>query len=151
MIIGKIKDLKLYKGLGPNIDKAIDYALSTDLLSLPVGKQDIDGKNIYINRQSYTGKAPADCAAENHNDYLDLQIVLKGSEGFGYADIGNATLKALEPYNPEKDVAKYTCTDETTYIMTEGSFALVFHEDIHRPQIRVNEEKVEKAVIKIKI
>jgi len=151
MIIGKIKDLKLYKGLSPNIDKAIDYALSTDLTALAVGKQDIDGKNITINRQSYTGKPAADCAAENHNDYLDLQIVLKGTEGFGYADIGNPTLKTLDPYNKEKDVTKYTCVDETVYTMTEGSFAIVFPEDVHRPQIKINEGTIEKAVIKIRI
>jgi YhcH/YjgK/YiaL family protein len=151
MIIGKLKDLNLYKGLCKNIDKAIDYAISTDLLSLAVGKYEIDGKNIYINRQSYTGKPVADCVAENHKDYLDLQILLKGSEGFGYADISNSTLQLIDPYNKEKDVTKYTCTDETVYTMTMGSFAILFPEDIHRPQIKINDSTIEKAVIKIKI
>ncbi|MDR3258174.1 MAG: YhcH/YjgK/YiaL family protein [Fusobacteriaceae bacterium] len=151
MIIGKLKDLNLYKGLSKNIDKAIDYAISTDLLSLAAGKYEIDGKNIYVNRQSYIGKPLADCAAENHKDYLDLQIVLKGTEGFGYADISNNTLNLIEPYNKEKDVTKYTCIDETIYTMTMGSFAILFPEDIHRPQIKINDSTVEKAVIKIKI
>jgi YhcH/YjgK/YiaL family protein len=151
MIIGKMKNLNIYKGLSANVDKAIDYANSTDLLALSEGKHEIDGKNIYLSRQSYVGKPFENCAAENHDKYLDLQILLKGTENFGYADFRNSTLKLLDPYNKEKDVTKYTVTDEATYTMTEGSFALIFPEDVHRPQIKVNEGKIEKAVIKIRL
>jgi len=151
MIIGKLKDLKKYKGLSANLDKAIDYTLSNDLLALSEGKHEIDGKDIFVSRQSYVGKPLEEAKAENHQVYLDLQILLKGTEKFGYADVSNATLKETDPYNPDKDVAKYTCEDETLYTMTEGSFAIVYPEDIHRPQIKVNDETIEKAVLKIKI
>ncbi len=53
MIIGKLRDLKRYKGISKNIDTAIDYVLNHDLLTLPKGKTEIDGKNVYVNRDTY--------------------------------------------------------------------------------------------------
>ena len=151
MIIGKLSNLIKCKGLNPNLDKAIDYILSNNLLDLSIGKHEIFGEDIFISRQSYIGKPLEETKAENHQIYLDLQIMLKGTEKFGYADILNATLKEIEPYNPDKDVAKYSCEDEALYVMTESSYAIVYPEDIHRPQVKINDENIEKAVVKIKI
>ena len=55
------------------------------------------------------------------------------------------------PYNTTKDVTKYACMDELVYEMSDGSYALVFPEDVHRPMIKINDEIVEKAVVKIKL
>lgn len=151
MIIGKIQDLNKFKGISNNINTAIEWLEKTDILNLPVGKYEIDGKNVYANRQSYLGKDVKDCKAENHDFYMDLQIVIKGSEGFGYADILNPSLKVLEPYNEVKDVTKYTVDDEIVYVVNDNHYALVFKEDIHRPQIKINDNQIEKLVLKIKI
>ena len=148
MIIGKIKDLKTYKGISKNIDTAIEYVEKTDLLSLPVGKYVIDD-DVIVNRQQYIGKDVMD--AENHENYLDLQIVLKGKEGFGYAHLSNPTLEVKIPYDNQKDVTKYNVVDECMYTMSDGSFALVFKEDIHRPGLKIDENLIEKIVIKIKV
>ena len=148
MIIGKIKDLKTYKGIHKAIDEAIEYVEKTDLLALEVGKY-IVSDNVTVNRQQYIGKDHMD--AENHERYLDLQIVVKGKEGFGYADISNPTLKEKTVYNDIKDVTKYDVEDEFIYTLNDGSFALVFKEDIHRPGLKVDDNLIEKVVIKIKI
>lgn len=150
MIIGKIQDLGTYKGLSKQIDDAIDYVLNTDLLALEVGKYVINDY-ITVNRQRYIGKAFDDCAPENHENFLDLQIVVKGKEGFGYAHIDNNTLEVSTPYNPIKDVTKYNVKEECIYEMSDGSFALVFKEDIHRPGIKIDDNYIEKVVIKIKV
>ena len=148
MIIGKLKDLKRYLGISKEIDDTINYTLSTDLLALENGRY---GLNDYlvVNRQQYIGKI--DPFAETHKKYLDLQIVLKGNEKMGYADISNPTVQVMEEYNSEIDLAKYYVTDECFYHMSESSFALIFPEDIHRPGMKVDEDMIEKVVIKIKI
>lgn len=148
MITGKLKDLPRYKGLSKEIDEAIEYVEKTCLYSLAVGKYVISDR-VTVNRQQYIGKEEAD--AENHENFLDLQIVVKGKEGFGYADISNPTLKVKKQYNPEKDVTKYDVEDESMFIMSDGSFALVFNEDIHRPGLKVNDELIEKVVVKIRV
>lgn len=151
MIIGKLKDLNKYKGISKNLDCAIEWVNNTDLLALDLGKHEIKGTDVYCNRLSYVAKPLEQCAAENHDYYLDLQIVIKGLEGFGYADITNKSLEVAIEYNPVKDVTKYKVEDECVYAMDDSSFALVLKEDIHKPMIKLNEEQVEKAVVKIKI
>ena len=149
MIVGKLKDLNKYKGIHPNIDVAIDYVLNNDLLALPKGKT-IVNENVFINRDTYVANPMEKCFFENHEHYLDLQIVLKGKELFGYTDISNPTLQVTTPYNDEKDVTKYTATEDTVFIVLDEGFALVFNEDIHLAKCKVNDEIVEKAVVKIK-
>ena len=148
MIIGKLKDLKRYIGLSDEIDEAIAYVLNTDLLSMDVGRYELS-ENVVVNRQQYYGKV--DAFAESHKDYIDLQIVLSGREKMGYADISNLSVRVMEDYNPEIDLTKFIVSDEAVYEMSEESFALIFPEDIHRPGMKVNEELIEKVVLKIKV
>ena len=148
MIIGKLKDLNRYIGLSNEIDEAISYVLNTDLLSLELGRYELD-ENVIVNRQQYYGKT--DPFAESHKDFIDLQIVLKGHEKMGYADISNLTVRVMDDYNPEIDLAKYYVDDECFYLMSEESFALIFPEDIHRPGLKVDDEIIEKVVVKIRI
>ena len=148
MIVGKIKDLKKYLGLSKQIDQAIDYVLSTDLLSLEIGRYEVSS-DVIVNRQEYYGKL--DPFAESHRDFIDLQIVLKGKEKMGYADISNPTLKVMEEYDSKIDLAKFYVDDECYYLMTESSFALIFPEDVHRPGMKVDDELIQKVVLKIRV
>ena len=152
MIVGKLKDIAHYKGLSKNIDTAIDFVLTHDLLALPKGKTLIDGDNVYVNRDTYVARPLEECYFEGHDKYLDMQIVLKGKEGFGYTDITDPGLVVTTPYNKEKDVTKYQnkATNEI-YITLEEGYALVFPEDIHLAKLDVDGKIIEKAVIKIKL
>lgn len=150
MIVGKLKYLSRYKGISKNIDTAIDYVLQNDLMALPKGKTEIDGSNVFVNRDTYIAKPLEDCFFENHDKYMDMQIVLKGKEGFAYTDISNPSLTVTSPYNQEKDVTKYSAEDGVFFVLEEG-FALVYPEDIHLAKMDVSGQTVEKAVIKIKI
>lgn len=152
MIIGNMNELIQYKGILKNLDKAIDWVLANDLINLEVGKYTIDGTNIILNRQQYQCKPYSDCKGETHQKFLDLQIVLKGNEGFGYTNLSNtAFLSVTEEYNPTKDVTKYAMKEECTFNMQAGSFAIVFPQDAHKPQIAIDDSIVEKAVVKIAI
>lgn len=150
MIIGKLKNIARYKGISKNIDTAIDYVLNNDILALAPGKYQIDGDNVILNRDTYVAKPLEDCFFENHEKYLDLQIVLKGQEYFAYTDISNPTLKETSPYNDAKDVRKFQAQQGVFFILEEG-FAIVYPEDVHLAKCDVNGGTVEKAVIKIKI
>ncbi len=121
------------------------------MLTLPKGKTEIDGKNVYVNRDTYVAKPLDECFFENHEHYLDLQIVLKGKELFGFTDISNPSLQVTTPYNSDNDVTKYSAAKDTIYFTLEEGFALVFKEDIHLAKCKVNDEIVEKAVIKIRV
>lgn len=159
MIVGKLKDIYRYKGISKNIDTTIDYILEKGidgLLALPKGKTEIDGTNVYVNRDTYVAKDKKDTFFENHQNYMDLQVVLKGNEYFAYTDISNPELKVTTEYNPEKDVTKYNAGDVDSvknsqwFVLNEG-YALVYTEDVHLAKCDVDGGIVEKAVFKIKI
>ncbi len=152
MIVGKLKDIARYKGISKNIDTAIDYVLTHDLLALPKGKTVIDGDNVYVNRDTYVARPLDECYFESHKNYLDMQIVLKGKEGFGYTDITDPGLVITSAYDNVKDVTKYAnkAKDEI-YITLEEGYALVFPEDVHLAKLDVDGKTIEKAVIKIKL
>jgi YhcH/YjgK/YiaL family protein len=149
MIIGKIKDLNRYKGLNYNLDKAIDFILNTDLLSLEHGRNEIDGDNVFLNRFSYTCLKEEDCFFEGHKDYLDIHLVLEGQELLGYSDVSN--LNAVTEYNLNDDFIKYSGSVQTYCKLLVGDFIITFPEDIHMPKISINNDFVEKAVCKVLI
>ena len=152
MIVGKLVDLYRYKGISKNIDTAIDFILNNDLMKLPKGKTIVDGDNVYINRDTYVARPLEECFFENHEKYIDIQIVLKGVEVIGYTHITNPDLKVTTPYNPDKDVTKYNYNPEGAIFMTvEEGFVLVYTEDAHLAKGKANDEIVEKAVVKVKI
>lgn len=151
MIIGNIKDFKKEYFTSKNIQTAIEYANTHDLLSLPAGKTVIDGANVYVNRSSYIGKKFEDAKIEGHDNYLDLQLVLKGEEGFGYVDKMKSGLVITAVYDPIKDKTNYEGKLDGIINLTDNCFALVFPNDLHKPCIKVNDEMIEKAVFKIKI
>ncbi|MBQ9449373.1 MAG: YhcH/YjgK/YiaL family protein [Acholeplasmatales bacterium] len=152
MIVGKLSDLYRYKGISKNIDTAIDFILNNDLMALPKGKTVVDGDNVYINRDTYVARPLEECFFENHENYIDIQIVLKGHEIIGYTHITNPDLHVTTPYNPDKDVTKYNYNPKGALMMdvSEG-FVLVYTEDAHLAKCKANDEIVEKAVVKVKI
>ncbi len=152
MIVGKLVDLYRYKGISKNIDTAINFIETHDLLALPKGKTVVDGDNVYINRDTYVARPLEECFFENHEKYMDMQIVMKGKEVIGYTHISNPDLKVTTPYNPDKDVTKYNYDPKGAVFFTlEEGFALVYTEDVHLAKCKADDEIVEKAVIKIKI
>ncbi len=121
-------------------------------MALPKGKTIVDGDNVYINRDTYVARPLEECFFENHEKYIDIQIVLKGQEVIGYTHITNPDLKVTTPYNPDKDVTKYNYNPKGAVFFTlEEGFALVYTEDAHLAKCKANDEIVEKVVVKVKI
>lgn len=147
MIVGKLKDLHRYRGLNLNLDKAINYIIENDLTTLNLGQNDVDGENVFINRFNYICQNENECLLEGHKKYLDLHIVLKGSEMFGYNDISE--LSQITEYEEKSDFIKFEGLLKTYIKVTPGDFIITFPEDIHMPKITVNDDLVEKAVFKI--
>ena len=147
MILGKLKDLYGYKGLNNNLDKAIEYIMENDLKALKIGRNDVDGKNVFINRFNYVCQDESECFWEGHKYYLDIHIVLKGSEMFGYNDMSE--LSQVSEYDSESDFIKFEGPVKAYIKAGIGDFIITFPEDIHMPKIAINDELVEKVVFKV--
>ncbi len=128
-------------------NKAFTWMKTQDLENLAVGKYPIDGDNAFASVTEMVDKNFVDTKWESHQKYIDLQYIIKGKEKIGIAPSAGA--KIINPYNASKDVANYEINDANYATAVPKFFFLFFPADAHRPNIKVNEEKVKKLVIKI--
>jgi len=152
MITSTLSQLSWYKTVSPHFAKAIDFALSTDLASLPVGRHDIDGDNVFAIVNEYTTKPLEECDPECHRDYADIQVMITGTEKFGYAPLSGQQPSVA--YDEEKDVALFSIPgDDLSYIrLSPGQFIVFFPSDIHQPEVcNQQPELVKKLVLKISV
>ncbi|MBR4654946.1 MAG: YhcH/YjgK/YiaL family protein [Kiritimatiellae bacterium] len=103
MVRGRIADSAKFEGLHPRFPKAFAFLRSHDLSKLPLGRNEIDGDDIYANVMDMTLK-PWDTAAklEVHRRYFDIHVPITGDEVDGYI-YDEANVKANAAGFVEKD------------------------------------------------
>jgi YhcH/YjgK/YiaL family protein len=128
-------------------DKAFAFLKNTDLNSLPKGKVELDGQNLFYTVDSYITKNPEDTRYESHKEYIDIQYVYEGAELMGITTADQAVV--TEPYKP--DIMFYS-SDKGEYAKaTPAEFLIFFPEDVHRPTVKAGDNAVvKKIVIKVR-
>lgn len=117
-----------------------------------LGKHLIKGEEIYISISEYETSSEEEKKPEAHRKYIDIQYIFEGEEIIKVAsDLGNN--KIYSEYDESNDILFYeNVENENTLVMTPGSFAVFYPEDIHKPCCNYKGiNKVRKAVIKISI
>ena len=146
MICDTLQHLTRYKGLCKNLDTAIDYLLTHDPASLPLGRTEVDGENVFINVME-ADLSPDSTRLEYHKKYADLQIDLTGGEGWGYTN-----LPGEEAGEFTGDIGFRTSPDAVSGTLGEGRFVLFFPGELHKPGVaRPGCAHVRKVVIKIRM
>ncbi len=147
MIFDRIENINNYKNLG-NVYTGLKFLAETDFAKIPVGKYELDGKNIYYMVQSYETK-PDKTISEAHKKYIDIQYIVKGEEVIAVAPI--QTEKTLTDFNEEKDVWHYECATQPL-VLKEGDFMVLYPSDLHLPGKAVDEPcEVLKVVVKVRV
>lgn len=133
------------------IEETLQYLKGVDFNSLPLGRHEIKGDDIFFNLDEYNTFQPSERIVEAHKKYVDIQFLVSGSEKIGYSTYSEKNPIKVE-YSPEKDLLVYeSMENEFDLILTPGVFAIFFTEEPHRPCcINKNVEKVRKVVVKIK-
>lgn len=149
MIADIIENISTYAGI-PGLKKVIEYINTNDISSLPVGRTNIDGDNLYVTIDHPQLREESTARAESHDNYADLQLIIEGSEIMGYAakrDMG----EPVESH-PDSDIYFYKEGGFSRILFRKGMFAIFFPNDAHAPCIKAPScEKVTKAVFKIKM
>ena len=94
MIFDHLSNLHKYKDIIPHLEEVLDFLNNNDIFKLKNDKYIIND-NVFIMRQSYIGKDESGVYPEKHNNYLDIQAVLKGYE-VAYYDLYNDNLEIFE-------------------------------------------------------
>lgn len=145
MIIDTLDNLEKYASLNPLFAKAIEFLKNTDLKAQPVGKVELDGKNLVVNFSVAKGKTKEQAQLETHKKFIDIQIPLSCTEVMGYTPACN--LPEGE-YNAEKDITKFAIPSESYIAVNPGMFAIFFPQDGHAPCIS-DEENIQKVIVKV--
>lgn len=145
MIFDKIENLRKYDVVSDNILEFL-FNLSENT---PNGRYEID-ENTYANIEEYETKPIEKGLPEAHKRYIDIQILLSGTERLDFTNIEGLTIQ--KEYNEEKDIEFFDNPRLMNSVyLQNGYFALLYPHDAHRPQMQAFEkpELVKKVVVKI--
>lgn len=148
MIIDRIENSLPYYTLHPKFKAAFEYLSQINIHSIPVGRHEVDGDSIYTLVQEYNTKLKEDGKWEAHRRYIDLQYVVQGAEGMGYANIHHLD---QGEYDASKDFLPLFGEGDQVSLKS-GCFVLLFPEDAHMPGMAIGEPAfVRKIVLKIAV
>ena len=143
----KLKALSDIPAHLPTIPQAAMEFLRTADADTPCGRYDL-GEDCYINVMTLTTD-PALAAAEAHEVYTDVQILLSGEEAILYGD--RTHLSPSVPYNAEIEAAFYPCDGFARVTYRAGEAIVLFPADAHLPGRAVTEPMtVKKAIVKLR-
>jgi YhcH/YjgK/YiaL family protein len=148
MIIDRIDNSHLYYTVNAKFKRAFDYIQQLDMDSIPAGRYEIDGENMYALVQEYNTKLKEQGVWEAHRRYIDLQYVVRGAEGIGYANINQL---GQGEYDITRDFLPLHGNGDLVTLHS-GSFVLLLPEDAHMPGMAIGSPApVKKIVIKIAV
>ncbi|MFH2105631.1 MAG: YhcH/YjgK/YiaL family protein [Candidatus Micrarchaeota archaeon] len=131
------------------IKEAINYLLKTDFSKMENGKHPIKGEEMFALISEYETLPKEEKDPESHIKFIDIHRMINGEENIGVSSKGRKKGK----YNADKDFLAYDSVEDEEFIMIrQGTFAIFFPNDIHRPGVAIGEnKKVRKCVVKISV
>lgn len=148
MILDVLTNADFYEGLNPHFGKAFAFLRRSDLATLPEGRHEVDGDNVYAVVAKGQGRKPEDALIETHDHYIDIQFVLKGTDSIGWKP-RTALGPATEASDPRSDVAFYKDAAEAWSAVGPGMFGIYFPEDAHMPMI--SDGILHKVIMKVAV
>lgn len=146
MIFDLIENLVEYNSLNPKIGNGLK---KFNEIEIDYNKRfEFDGGYLFF--QEGTTTHIDEGTFEAHKKYIDIQIVLDGSEYVAWASIDQ--LEVDVAYNVEKDVVRLNGNPETTMKINKGMAYICLPHDGHKVLKYIDKAtNYKKAVIKIEI
>ena len=148
MILDSVENFQIYSEIHRSFKTVLDFLKKTDFSTLPDGKH-VVSDGIFAISSRYKTINESDTFIECHRKYIDIQIMVKGSERMG---ICNRDLCRQFEYNDSEDYQKLE--GKLDFItVREGFFTVFYPHDGHMPQLIQDgkPEEVKKIVIKVQV
>jgi biofilm protein TabA len=150
MIVDTLAQSGRYRGIAFLLDKGLQAAARLAASPPADGKHELGAPGLTASLSSYTTDDPGSKLFEAHRRFIDIQVVLSGSETLYWAPL--SSLQAREEYSEEKDISFHDGPAGVAVPLVPGWFAVLFPEDAHKPgctQIDAGPAAVRKLVIKV--
>lgn len=148
MILASLKNTERIALMDPKFKVFFDFVAENDLLTMEQGTYELDGESLFVINTEIDGKKAEDAVLEGHEKYIDIQLLLDGSEAFGWKAKEDATTIS-QAYDAEKDLVFYADEADEIINMQAGQFMVFFPEDLHAPGI--SEGSIRKVIAKVRV
>jgi YhcH/YjgK/YiaL family protein len=148
MILDILENAHRYLPLHKGFAKAFDFLLRQDLKEMPVGKYEIDGDRIYAMVSKDTGRRKEDALLETHEKYIDIQLVLAGTDDMRWKP-KSLCKKPAGKYDQKNDEQIFMDEPDAWISTKSGAYAIFFPEDAHMPLI--SSGQIHKVVVKVAV
>lgn len=149
MILAKNTDALCYRGIHPNLDLALERITPDFLSALGTERVEIRGSDVYCTKFTYDTIPDDESFFEAHARYLDIHLMLEGSERVEIAPPDQLEEFRSEPHN---DFWGYRGAASYHLVLSPGDFLVVFPNDAHKIKMQVDRpQRVTKAVFKIRV
>lgn len=147
-VVDKLENLGKYAALGTNFAKAVEFLSTADLGALPLGRNEVDGDNVWVNAAEAKLTPLAAKKPEVHRVYFDIQIPLDGEETYGLARFDPS---APGSFDEAKDIGFYDQPVEPVTVKP-GEFAILWPKTCaHAPGCSLDGERtIRKLVAKVR-
>jgi len=146
MILDTLANADRYLSLHPLFPRAFEFLRSTDLAALVPGRHVIDGESLFAIVEACPGRARAEAKLECHRRYIDIQLVIVGTDEMGWKPLGECHTP-VDDYSVERDIRFFDDLPSSWVATPAGSFCIFFPGDAHAPL--VSDGLVRKVVVKI--
>ena len=146
MILSTLANADCYAVLHPLFPRAFEFMRNTDLLALAPGRYPIIDKQLSVIVESVPGRARAEAKLEVHRRYIDIQLVLEGTDEMGWRALADC-IDPVSDYSAEKDIRFFHDAPATWIATPPGAFCIFFPDDAHAPL--VSTKNIHKAIFKI--
>lgn len=148
MIVDILANANRYLVLHPGFAAAFAFLRRSDLRDLAADRYEIDGDKVFAIVAKDLGRGKDEAQLETHEKYIDIQLVLAGTDDMGWRPKSLCRLPA-EAYDPEDDIQFFAEAPTGRQAVGADMFAVFFPEDAHQPLI--GEGQIHKVVVKVAV
>lgn len=143
-----LENAQRYVALNNGFAEAFAFLSRPDLRELPVATYEIDGDRVYAMVSKDPGRRKEDALLETHEKYIDIQLVLAGTDTMGWKP-RSLCKEPTGEYNDKKDVQLFRDEPDGWLPTRGGAFVIFFPEDAHMPLISAGQ--LHKVVVKVAV
>jgi YhcH/YjgK/YiaL family protein len=148
MILDSLENAARYYDLHPGFREGLQFLARPSLENLDSGKYELQGDRLFalINRDP--GRGHAGARLEAHRKYIDIQLLVAGSEEIGWRPTAECS-QITEAYDTSRDILFFAEPPHAWIPLPVGKFMIFYPEDAHAPLASTGDNV--KAVIKVAV
>jgi len=148
MVIDIIDQADRYLSLNKWFKPAFEFLTRPELKSLEPGEYPIDSDKVFATIVKTKGRQAEAAKIETHRRYIDIQMVLGGTDAMGWAPAVKCLDQSMA-YDADRDLQFFNEQPESWQIVKEDYFAIFFPEDAHMPLI--GDGDIHKVIVKVAV